>query len=346
MMSKQSEENNEIGNGLTGLQNLGNTCFMNSTIQCLSHTYELNRFLDQGTYTKRLNKIPESVILYEWDKLRKLMWSEDCIISPGGFFTAMRKVANLKDRVLFTGYAQNDLTEFLNFIIDCFHEAIKREVEMDITGSPENSKDKLAIKCYKMYMNMYSKEYSEILNLFYGIHVSKLEFKDGSHQSSSPEPFFNLSLPIPNKENVSLYDCFDSYTTKEILDGDNKVINDKTKQKEDCTKQLQFFSFPSVLIIILKRFGNDGRRKNMLVDIPLANLDLNNYVIGYNNKATYDLYGVCNHMGTHMGGHYTAYVKVKNGKWYDFNDSSVTEFNGNVISKNSYCLFYRKKNLN
>lgn len=346
-MSRTEDIVEHKGNGLTGLDNLGNTCFMNSTMQCLSHTYELNDFLDKKTYKKRLNKVADSVILYEWDNLRNMMWSEDCIISPGGFFSQMRKVANLKDRVLFTGFTQNDLTEFLSFIIDCFHEAIKREVEMDITGNALTEKDKLAVSCYNMYIRMYSKEYSEILNLFYGIHVSKLEFKSGDYQSSSPEPFFNISLPIPNKKNVTLYDCFDKYTEKEILNEDNKVINEKTNKKEDCTKQLMFFNLPQILIIILKRFNNDSRRKNTFVDIPLANLNLNKYVVGYQDKNThYDLYGICNHIGTHMGGHYTSYIKVKDGNWYHFNDRSVTKFNGNLISKNSYCLFYRKKKLN
>ena len=95
------------------------------------------------------------------------------------------------------------------------------------------------------------------------------------------------------------------------MDGDNKVTNEKTDKKEDCTKQLMFFSLPQVLIIILKRFGNNLRRKNNMVDIPLANLDLNKYVVGYQDRNTkYDLYGICNHMGNHAGGHYTSYVKV------------------------------------
>jgi len=340
----QEETNKDKGKGLTGLANLGNTCFLNSLAACLSHTYEFNDFLEKGTYKKRLKKKCESLILYEWDKLRELIWSEDCIISPGGFVTAVKKVARLKDRVLFTGYAQNDLTEFLNFVINCFHESINREVEMDITGTATSKKDKLAVKCYTMMKNYYNKEYSEILDLFYGIHVSKLEFQNNHFQSTSPEPFFSLDLPIPDKENVSLYDCLDEYTKTEELGEDNMVENEESKKKEVCTKKLMFFSLPKILIMSLKRFSNDGNKKLTIVDIPLATLDLEKYVIGYDKyNSIYELYGVCNHMGTSTGGHYTAYVKNKENKWYLFDDKNVAEFTGNIISEFSYCLFYRKK---
>ena len=79
------------------------------------------------------------------------------------------------------------------------------------------------------------------------------------------------------------------------------------------------------------------------------NLDLNAYVHGYNeNKEfVYDLYGICNHSGSSLGGHYTSYVKNANGKWYHFNDTSATEVGivESIISPKAYCLFYRKKNL-
>ena len=64
-----------------------------------------------------------------------MMWSENCTISPGGFVGAVQKVAHIKDRVIFTGWAQNDLTEFLQFVTECFHNSICREVEMNIQGN-------------------------------------------------------------------------------------------------------------------------------------------------------------------------------------------------------------------
>ena len=67
--------------GITGLANVGNTCYVNSCIQCLSHTYELNNFLDSGTYQNRLNRKPDSVLLVEWDNLRKMMWKQKLIMS-------------------------------------------------------------------------------------------------------------------------------------------------------------------------------------------------------------------------------------------------------------------------
>ena len=331
--------------GLSGLVNLGNTCFMNSVLQCLSHTYEFNEYLDTEDYKKKINRKPDSLVLMEWDKLRKMIWQENCIISPGGFFTAIRKVARIKDKDLFTGFAQNDLPEFLTFLLDCFHESILREVDMKINGKIKNDTDKLANECFTMMQNMYKKEYSEMLKMFYGIHVSKIETATGKYINSSPEPFLMLDLAIPDKQNPTLMDCIETYTEDEILTGDNKVFNEETKEKEDAIKQIRFWSLSDILIVTLKRFSNTGKKNNINVDFPINNFDLTKFVIGYNKDSyKYELYGICNHMGGVLGGHYTSYVKNSNNKWYHFNDQSVGEIDETEIkSEKAYCFFYRKK---
>ena len=336
--------------GLTGLQNLGNTCFMNASLQCLSHCYELNEFLKKGEYKKKLNKTPESLILMEWDKLREMIWSENCIISPGGFLSSVQKVAKLKDRTLFTGYAQNDLPEFLQFLLESFHIAIAREVNMCISGEILNSTDKLADTCYKMMKIMYKKEYSEFLKLFYGIHISKVVSVVSDYVNLSPEPFLTLDLGLPDNSinqgvTTHLLDCFDKYTLKEDLDIE-LTVDEKTGKKEKVTKEMIFWSLPDILIITLKRFSNHRLKNQCLVDFPLENLDLSKYVVGYDNKSyIYDLYGICNHYGGLMGGHYSASIKNTNGKWYEFNDPSVSLISdlNKLKGKSAYCFFYRKK---
>jgi ubiquitin carboxyl-terminal hydrolase 8 len=334
--------------GLTGLGNLGNTCFINSCIQVLSHTYELNELLNIGTYKKRLNNKFESALLIEWDSLRSMMWNENCVISPGKFINTIQKVARIKKIDIFTGFAQNDLPEFLLFLIDCFHISLSREVNMTINGSVQNGTDKIAVQCFEKIKQMYAKEYSEIWNLFYGIHVSQIiSLETGEVLSTSPEPYFmiNLSIPTDNKS-PSLIDCFDLYVEGELLEKENAWFNEATNSKQEVKKKISYWNLPNILAIDIKRYASHIKKNQILVTFPLENLNLSKYVIGYKKDSyVYDLYGICNHSGNVYGGHYTSYVKNSNGKWYHFNDTIVTEVinEQELISPKAYCFFYRKK---
>ena len=335
--------------GHTGLVNLGNTCFLNSCMQVLSHTYELNELFDSTKYTRHLKSDSQDVdVINEWNNLRTLMWKQNCTISPNRFVHFVQQLAMKKDRDLFTGWAQNDLPEFLLFIIECMHNSISRQVKMKILGNAQNRVDTMAVECYKMLEHTYSQEYSEIMDLFYGIYVSEITEIDGKIvYSTKPESFFMLDLEIP-KHNATLYDCLDAFTNYEILDGDDAWFNEKTGQKERVKKRITFWNFPKILVITLKRFSADGRHKiHDLIDFPLDNLDVSKYVSGYNaNQYKYDLYGVCNHSGGPMGGHYTAFVKDSMGQWLHFNDSNLDKISSKcqIITPKAYCLFYRKKN--
>lgn len=202
--------------GLSGLANVGNSCYINTCMQILSHTYKLSDFLKDESYKANLNRNPDAIVLLEWAKLLELMWSKNCTIAPMRFINAIRKVSSIKNRDLFTGFAQNDAQEFLLFIIDCFHNSMQREVDMKISGNAVNKTDKLAITCYGMMQKMYSKDYSEMLQIFYGIQVSVIFSVDETEQlTMNPEPFSVLSLSIPSIKVPTIFDCLDNYCIKE-----------------------------------------------------------------------------------------------------------------------------------
>ena len=336
--------------GLSGLANLGNTCFINTCIQVLSHTHELNTFLDSEACEINMDKKKvDTILLKEWNTLRKLMWSQNCIIEPAKFIQFVQGVAKRKGRELFTGYMQNDVSEFLLFIIECFHESVSRPVTMNIKGNVKTKTDTLAVSVYNTIKKMYSTEYSEIWNMFYGMHVSELVSVDKQEIISQiPEPFFNISLPILHDlKTPTLTECLDNYVLGEVLSGDNAWFNEKTGVKQNVIKRIRYWSFPKILCIDLKRIDSTNKKRHTLVDFPLTNLSLEKYVVGYNSrKFVYDLYGVCNHHGSAAGGHYTAYIKGVNG-WYEFNDTRITilQDTEQIVSPKAYCLFYRKKSI-
>ena len=331
--------------GLTGLVNLGNTCYLNSCMQILSHCYPLNELLQDSIDNNKINNILDTVLLVEWNNLRKLMWSNNCIISPNRYVNAVQKISLKKNRELFTGFIQNDFPEFLIFLLECFHNSLKRDVDMKIKGTIKNDTDKLAKKCYETIKIHFNNNYSEIINKFYGVQVTRIQsLKDNNLLSSATDPYCLVSLSISKVTN-NIYDCLDNYCEDEIMKDDNAWFNDDTKSYENVNKNIKFWSLPEILIIDLKRFDNNMKKISKKIDVPLTDLDLSKYVIGYNNTSyVYDLFGVCNHMGSSFSGHYTAYIKNANSNWYEFNDQVITNIDRNkVITNNAYCFFFIKK---
>jgi ubiquitin C-terminal hydrolase len=351
--------------GISGLANLGDTCFINALLQIISHTYELNELLDGDGYKSKLNKCVESELLSAWDELRLLMWSENCTISPGGFIHAIRKTSKIKKNHMFSTISQNDMPEFLTFLFDIFHTALKRKVTMTIDGNPKNKRDKMAKMCYEMMQKEYTENYSEILNMFYGIHVSTLTSvgvvgvakSNDEYLSIRPEPFMVISLPIPseaplNQHHISLMDCFDLNCESELMEGENAWFNESLGKKQNVYKRLVYWSLPEIMVIDIKRFEynykTDSFVKNQSnIKIPIENVSFSKYVEGYNKDSyVYDLYGICNHHGDENFGHYTSTIKTADSRWFNFNDSTVKEIQikgSEIIGNTPYCLFYRKK---
>lgn len=319
-------------NGLSGLINLGNSCFLNSIIQCLNYSVEFGDFLNNDDLEVKDDS--NGKMLIEYNELRKLMLSKNCIISPKRFYKFFLDCAKDNDRDNFLDFQQNDAGECLQFLLEMFHNCLSRKVNIDIKGKIEGIQDKIAKECFSAHKKFYQDDYSELLNIFSAIQVTGVFDKNTNKTSSTVcEPFMTLMLPIPNKnktETIHLADCFDLFTQEENI--------------ENYSKTTKFWSFPNTLIVILNRFFNSNLRKNQVCVEFNHNdiLDLSKYVIGYNaNVFKYQLYAVCNHSGSLEGGHYTAYVK--SSKWYHFNDNVIEELGKHkIVSQKAYILFFKK----
>jgi|TARA_B110000483_G_C18133487_1_gene518576 ubiquitin C-terminal hydrolase len=334
---------NEIITGTSGLLNLGNTCFMNSIIQVLSHTYEFQKEIIDSVH--RLDKKRLSCTLVcLWLKLREELWAKDRhIVKPELFVRLIQFIAKQKQNSMFTGWDQNDASEFFVFLMEILHEGLVYPVSISINGKIHNQKDKIARLCYTRFKEMNEKEYSKVVGMFYGIQVTQMTSITDENLSNTADPYFIIHLPIPNHKTPTITDCFDAYIQKELLENDSAWYNEETKQKQSAFKHTCFWSFPDVLVVDFKRFHYDGRKNNILIDFPLDMLDLNPYSIGYTQTNYYECYGIVNHSGKTMGGHYTSFVKHLNGKWYHYNDSYVSEMSTErLITPKAYMLFYRR----
>lgn len=330
------------------INNLGNTCYLNSCIQILCCIPQLRQFTLKTESIHNSTKI-ENILWKNWKDVLTIMSNTNNTkesLSPNGFLNAIETVAKNKKMLFFQEDEQEDIGHFLLFFIDSLHECFTKETIVEISGLSKNETDNLAINVFKKSKSLFEKDYSEIVRLFHGFSVSQIVSTERENiiRSQNIEIYYTFDLHIPN-ENTTLYKCIEEYLKPEILDGDNKWFNEDKDVYERVEKKLLFWSFPDILIICLKRNNYFGGKNNSLIDYPLE-LDLSKYTCGYKkNSYTYDLIGVCNHIGNKNGGHYTAFVN-KDNNWYHCNDETIqiVEDKKYLLTKFAYCLFYCKKN--
>jgi len=327
---------NMVNKGLCGLVNLGNTCFMNSAIQCLSHTIPLvNYFMSNKYLEDKKTVCQEEELIESWNELLRYIWSENTTLSPKKFLIISQRLAVRKNMVQFAGFLQNDSIEYLLYLMDSLHSGLSYKAAITISGEAKNEKDKDAINAYTNWDKFYGKEYSELIDIFYGQFKTTVktynEDKTIKEINVLYEPFNCLLLDIPqDTEKVNLYNCLDLYCNVENIVDNNKE------------KQTLFWRLPPILIISFKRFDMMRRKNDIDIEFPTDILDMSKYVCGYSpNQYIYELYAVIYHTGNVNGGHYFASIKEASGKWYLMNDSQVQERGIDDISRFTYCLFYK-----
>jgi ubiquitin carboxyl-terminal hydrolase 2 len=331
-----------IDRGKVGLPNLGNTCYFNSILQCLVHSIYFPHFFLSGSYKKYIKSNVNTDILSKLDRFMSKYWLENVPqINPNDLLQSIRYESKQTNFDQFQiPNKEEDAHEFITFFIDRIHDKICKKVIITIEGSPCNDRDRMAIDANKSWITYFKQNYSAMVTLFYGQFCSSIYQPNGKIKSSNYDPFNTLELQIPTHiRNCSIYDCLDEFTKKEELDK-----YDSTQPQDTYYRKLSFWKTPHLLIICFKRFNNMARKLNNHVLFPIYRLNLSKYSMKYEeDSALYNLYGVCNHVGNSFSGHYYAYCKNENNKWYEYNDDKVNEIKeSNLNTQHAYCLFYKK----
>ncbi|KAM5129474.1 ubiquitin carboxyl-terminal hydrolase 21 [Mantella aurantiaca] len=344
-----------LGSGHVGLRNLGNTCFLNAVLQCLSRTKPLRDYILRQEYRQEQHascRTPQELTEAFADVISSL-WSAEVL--DAGNPARLRSVFQ-KFVPSFTGYSQQDAQEFLKFFMDRIHVEINRKCRktpsilsdakrpMALEPQDSLSDDERANVMWKRYLE---REDSKVVDLFVGQLKSCLKCQSCGYRSPTFEVFCDLSLPIPKKGfssgKVSLYDCFSLFTKEEELNSENAPICDRCRLRTKSTKKLTIQRFPRILVLHLNRFSSSRfsiKKCSASIDFPVTRLNLKEYASEKAGSPVYNLYALCNHSGSVHYGHYTACCKDPSG-WYAYNDSRVTPISEGVVqSSETYVLFY------
>ena len=338
-------------NHCLGLQNVGATCYMNATLQCLCHITSLKNYFNNDEQIKKdINK--KNVLLTKsfYEVIHNL-WkvSDISYYAPNNFKNLISEL-----NPLFKGIKANDSKDLIIFIYENLHNELNNP-NPNYLNSLNSMNIPQELKIFRQ--NYFSKNNSIITKIFYSeqssnmtcnqCHINKLSFNIISFLIFPLEKvrLFLEKKKYGNFQYVSLEDCFDQNEEIENLNGQNQIYCNNCKRSTDAISYNKLYTCPEVLTIILNR--GKGLEFEVEFQFPM-NLNIDKYVVDKSNNTNYELIGVITHLGeSGMSGHFIAYCKSPVDKnWYMYNDAIVqrcinpeNEINSRGIP---YVLYYQR----
>uniref|UniRef100_A0A8C3J3Z1 Ubiquitin carboxyl-terminal hydrolase n=1 Tax=Calidris pygmaea TaxID=425635 RepID=A0A8C3J3Z1_9CHAR len=298
-----------------GLQNLGNTCFLNSTVQCLTYTPPLANYLLSKEHSRSCHHGGFCMMCVMQNHMIQAFANSGNAIKPVSFIRDLKKIAQ---HIRFGN--QEDAHEFLRYTIDAMQKAC-------LNG------------CTKL--DRQTQATTLVHQIFGGYLRSRVKCSVCKTVSDTYDPYLDLALEIRQAANIVR--ALELFVKSDVLGGENAYMCAKCKKKVSATKRFSIHRASNVLTLSLKRFTNFGGGK-ITKDVGYPEfLNIRPYMSQNNgDPIMYSLYAVLVHSGYSChAGHYYCYVKASNGQWYQMNDDLVRCSNIKVVlNQQAYVLFY------
>ncbi|KAL6259800.1 hypothetical protein P5V15_009711 [Pogonomyrmex californicus] len=309
-----------------GMYNVGNTCYLNSTLQALFHVPALvNWMLSDPHHNSKCEQNNGGGECLTCAVAKTLQFSHQKsggAIKPFYIYNKLKLIC----RTMVPGQ-QEDAHEFLRYLLEGMERAY-------LTRHKATKLDS------------YSKETTPINQIFGGYIRTEVKCLQCQHVSTTFQHFQDLLLDI-RKANT-LDEALNSYFSREQLDN-NDYKCEACKRRVPATKQFTLERPPKVLCIQLKRFSFLGGKISRHIGFKQT-VDMGQYLWrepGESPKQlTYKLMSMVTHMGPSVNcGHYTAVAQVSGGQYYSFDDSCVRPISlNNVLSTNAYIMIFEMEN--
>ena len=337
-----------------GLANIGATCYMNATLQCLAHIQRLTHYL-LNSETKK--KISSDKIKYKLTSayltVLENLWQNKNIkyYSPNQFKDVISEMNSL-----FAGIQANDSKDLILFLLETMHNELNLENKnINNINNQDNYVDDIQAQynyemALKNFSNYFKEKYNSIISsLFYGMFNSITCCQNCNVVLNNVQCYNILIFPLQKVKEykmkmdniVDLYECFDYNQRPDLISGKSFYCNN-CRTMVDNVNTTKILYCPKILVINFNR--GKGLEFDVKINFP-EYIDIINYVYYKDNSPTfYELVGIVTHFGpSSMGGHFIAFCKsFGNQQWYKYNDAIVdpSSFEEAKNTGVPYILFY------
>ena len=345
---------------LIGLNNVGSTCFMNATLQCLLHISELNLYFlneypNDYNILRTKNSSSEtmgniSLAYYNVINevyLKSIQCNNNYYMNNNSFAPNEFKETLGKYNSQFRYYEANDSKDLILYLLQTFHEELNYFGDQPFPVNLLRPNQLNRADTFNYFNNTYNfQNFSIVSKLFYGTYENIIKCCNCNKMYFSYQKFEFISFSTYNYRNgiFNIYNGFQDNQAIQYLQGNNKYFCPSCQNLYDGETCCKIITPPSKLIINIDYGKNKiNNVKQLIFD---EEIDITSFInFDFGKKIIYQISGVCTHLGSSgPTGHYIAYCRNKQtGMWYNFNDSFVRLCDKNEIYRGSpYLLVYEQ----